>query len=72
MEIHIDGIGGLHIMRNKNMKAQYCPHMQQRVRTCGDWCPMFNTSTTTESAFIKGCHFSYKIPLANFTDARNK
>jgi len=38
---HITTEGALRIKRKNHYEDQYCPY-SAGVRSCGDWCPLFN------------------------------
>ena len=48
MDAMIDEYGNLSIERKGKWKAQSCPH-EGDGNWCGDWCPLFEDSTDSES-----------------------
>ena len=66
--------GTLHVDRGakvENWKPMVCPFCSETDVWCGDWCPHFNTFTTSTSVQVTMCHGSrIVIPLENFTDER--
>ena len=41
MKIRIDNNGWLSVERAGKFKDQKCPHDQDNLVHCGDWCPLF-------------------------------
>ena len=49
MKARIDENGNLEIERARAWKMQPCPWAPNDVTLCGDWCPLFNEGTHSET-----------------------